>query len=502
MLKLKIALRDAIGPWTWADGRWRSGRSWIEPYAHPALERQSVTEGSTVRVTVRERTAGDLDPPGWSLEFTRVALTTGRIVLSTGPGGVAPLYLTAGHGTLYGSWDLADLRDHVDPTKLVEREVARLLGIRFRYGHDTVFAGITRLTERSTAVFDASGLALRYPEPALHSRARQLRDGADVVVVVYEHLLGRAISQHIYDPATSCVELSGGQDSANVAAALGNLHPGRVTACALLIVGDAALQQARRRAAFMTRLGLGADVIVGMDHLLPFAPGGRRARGVPVSPYEDPYDEAKSVLLDRLAERRVRTVFTGIGGDEMVAPTVAEWPHPPHGVDLEPKPWLGRRALACLEHADEGTAPAAMVNEMTLISQACAAPSFLRAGIWPVHPLADPELIRFGEWLPLEWRRRKRIHRTRLERLGCGGELTHPKLTENFAEVMREAIRRHGLIHIDRMLAEGSPLIDQGFVDPDGLTATRDRIAGGAFADRDTELFAVIAHDLAIRAFA
>lgn len=64
-------------------------------------------------------------------------------------------------------------------------------------------------------------------------------------------------------------------------------------------------------------------------------------------------------------------------------------------------PWIGERARAAAADAETGTAPAAVVNEMTLTAQACAAPAFLRAGIWPVHPLADPALVTFGEWLPL-----------------------------------------------------------------------------------------------------
>jgi hypothetical protein len=35
---------------------------------------------------------------------------------------------------------------------------------------------------------------------------------------------------------------------------------------------------------------------------------------------------------------------------------------------------------------------------------------------------------------------------------------------------MRDAIREHGLPLIRRMLTAGSPLIDQGFVSPDGLS--------------------------------
>jgi hypothetical protein len=53
-----------------------------------------------------------------------------------------------------------------------------------------------------------------------------------------------------------CVELPGGLDSGNVAATLGALHPGQVTASALMILGEAGTQQAAWRAELIRVLGL------------------------------------------------------------------------------------------------------------------------------------------------------------------------------------------------------------------------------------------------------
>jgi hypothetical protein len=374
--------------------------------------------------------------------------------------------------------------------------------MRFRYGHDTLFADTRKLTERSDAVFTDKGLKLCYPHAAKHSKARELRREANVVAA-YERLLGAAISARSYDPASACVELSGGLDSANVAASLGSLHPNQVAASAMLLLGDTGVQQTARRAELITLLSLGADIPVSFSGQLPLSPAGRRGSGIPVTPYEDPCDEAKTALLARLAECGVRTVFTGVGGDEMVARTIAESPHPPLGAGAERMPWISMQTFDIAEECDNGTAPATVVNEMTLTAQACAAPAFLRAGIWPVHPLADPDLITFGEWLPLSWRRHKRLHQARLEATGCPSDLLEPKLRENFTPVMQQAIREHGLTLISRMLSTGSPLIDHGFVDPDGLASVAERLAdGGGFRERETELYGAIALDLALRAFA
>ena len=118
------------------------------------------------------------------------------------------------------------------------------------------------------------------------------------------------------------------------------------------------------------------------------------------------------------------------------------------------------------------------------------------------HPLADPHLIRFGERLSLQWRRHKRLHQSRLEAAGCPRALLEPRLRENFTPVMREALRQHGLPLIARMLADGSPLIDAGFIHPDGLATVHRRLTeGGQFRERETELYGLIVMDLALWSF-
>ena len=384
MLKLKITHDDIGGVWSWDGRRWTCGDSWIEPYDHPALERRD-DDG---HFTVRERVSGSggTELTDWPADVVDVQLDGGLVRIDAGCHGVAPLYLTARNGVLHGSWDLFDLRPYLDAGALVDREVARLLAFRDRYGHDTLFAGVYRLSERSTATFGRDGLRLHYPEPALHSRPRTLRPSAGDAAVIdaFEQLLADVLAGHVYDPATACLELSGGMDSANVAATLGALHPRQVQTAAMIVLGDPGRQQARRRDAFIDRLGLGVDTTVSLGRYLPLGPG--RPRG----PYDDVYCEAQAAMLARLAGHGVRTVFTGIGGDEMLARTADEWERLPYGTGVDPRPWIGDRTLTGLKEAEDGITPATVVNEMTLSGLACAAPAYLRAGIWPVHALADP----------------------------------------------------------------------------------------------------------------
>ncbi|WP_156994041.1 hypothetical protein [Pseudonocardia acaciae] len=92
----------------------------------------------------------------------------------------APLYLADDGQTLYGSWDVADLADFASPDRVVDRVVARLLTRRHRYSSDTLFGGITRLTERACAEYSSDSVRLSYPPDAAHVlAARRLAPGGD-----------------------------------------------------------------------------------------------------------------------------------------------------------------------------------------------------------------------------------------------------------------------------------------------------------------------------------
>jgi len=61
LLKFSIdrnAVRDSSLGWTWTGHNWRDGDSTIEPYDHPALNHEMVTDGAAVAVISAERGSG------------------------------------------------------------------------------------------------------------------------------------------------------------------------------------------------------------------------------------------------------------------------------------------------------------------------------------------------------------------------------------------------------------------------------------------------------------
>ncbi|GHD31780.1 hypothetical protein GCM10007147_34740 [Nocardiopsis kunsanensis] len=188
----------------------------------------------------------------------------------------------------------------------------------------------------------------------------------------------------------------------------------------------------------------------------------------------------------------------------MVALTQEEEPHQGLGeiTDAQILPWVGSRARAVLEFADDGIAPPALINSMTLLSLETTAPALLREGLWPMHPFADPDMVELGEQLPFAWRELKQVQRRRLRALGMSGDVVHPVERESFAEVIEHALTTHAPALFARMLADGSPLFDEGLVDPDGLRAAVGRLTAATYSeDRDAKLLEVLSLHMSATAF-
>jgi asparagine synthase (glutamine-hydrolysing) len=182
----------------------------------------------------------------------------------------------------------------------------------------------------------------------------------------------------------------------------------------------------------------------------PFCPGGGRdgAAG-PFDPGGEPYGEATAAMLEQMREAGAHTVVCGVGGDELMALRPDE--RNSRADDRQFPAWLSPTAVDLLLATQDVVAPASVINEVTLMAMACGAPRYLRAGMWTLAPLAHPDLVRFSEWLPAQWRRGKRLLRYYLARLGLPDLVVNPPIRENLAPVMQVGLRGHGLPWLRRL---------------------------------------------------
>ncbi|WP_405797627.1 asparagine synthase-related protein [Streptomyces sp. NBC_01506] len=527
MLTLSVDLRAGTGPWQWqgceqGEGCWVRGKDRIRPLANPALEARAVTDGTATLMVVRERAAGRAsllrsttpvrvdaamharaveECRAWPLQSVWIEAGPDGLRLQTGLGGVCPLYLAQADGQLVGSWQLMDLSAHQTPGKLDEKEVMRLLTGHPRYGHDTLFTSIKRLSERSSAYADVEGLRMLYPAPAEHARPSELSEGMDgpALVRAFEALVDHIYARRPLNPVQTAAHLSGGKDSTNLAVSLALAHPGLITPCALLIGGEAGPQQIARRRMVTDHIGFAPDVTVPAASHPPLAPGGlRRAHPGAISPLDEPHLEAADSLAQALMARGIATVVAGFGGDE-----VARVRCPDGGAvrTLEAPAWCGERVRDLLGEVNTGISPPTVAPETALVALEVATPLLARRGLWALAPFTDPDLVRFGQRLPREWKRDKRLLTMRFATQGLPDEVVHPALRENFGHLMNRAVHEYasGLLH---SWGKDLHLVEEGYLDPAVLAQTVERAALGPdeAAPYRTGLFLITAVELTLRA--
>jgi len=489
MLSMRMAtlLRDTS--WEWSNGRWHSGPFWIAPYDHPALEIWSIHDHRRVAFQVRERLPGqDTHAPGsprpvnkraydqaladartWAAAHHLIEITEQGITVTTGPSSPAPVYFTVRQTALHAHWDITQLRDVMPHQSLDPIEIARLLALTGHYSTHTAWQAVHLLTERATIAFNDGELTVHMPEGARHDQERELAANAPVLDA-YEQLLDAVLADRQYLPERTAIELSGGMDSSNVAMSLASRHGPTLCSGALIQEGEAGAQQQRRRQEMMDYGGF-KDTALRAADFLPLDP--RTSALGPLGPHEEIYIAGQSALLAEWKADGILWAATGVGGDEMLS--LPPKPHPPLTASDVP-PWLTPLTSEALREQGAGIPPAPPISDSTLRAMTCGAPMYLRAGLWPLYPLADPTMWRFGQWLPAEWRQGKRLAHERLARLGFSDEVVHPPLRENFHAVLQQALARFGTASIREILASGSPLLEGGYIDAAELRAAADRL--------------------------
>ncbi|MFI1734789.1 asparagine synthase-related protein [Streptomyces acidicola] len=318
-------------------------------------------------------------------------------------------------------------------------------------------------------------------------------------MAAFSDLLRREITARPLSTDGCAVELSGGMDSSMTALALAETV-GPVRTAALTLGGDVGDQQHRRRREISARARLGPDLTAPVAEFGPFHPTGPRASGRPTSPTDGTYAEAMNELYSRLSAAGAQWLFTGIGGDELCFQRPEERALTGDPWNLHPVPdHIGPRARDTLPHIEDDLAPASVLHASTLLALAVHSATAMRHGLWPINPLATPLVLRFGESLPLSWRRGKRLMRLRLEQAGYSREVVHPPLRENFAATCEAAMLQDGLPLLSPWLP-GSILTLQGLLDPVELSTECATVATTGHGA--SELYRPLALEAALRSLA
>lgn len=536
MLRLCIDRADLGRPWVQRDGSWRSGDSFVTPYAHPALQCVAVQANGELLIAVVERNAGkglvvshaaeSCDPraiaellasiDSWPMDHVVVRITAsegrqGRVWIKAGEWGAAPIYLIGNKQTLRADWNPAALYPHVGRPVFDERLAAHyLLRCGYPYAKQTIIPEIQMLTTCASASWEpGQPVRITYSEPAPRHLPRPVVEGADVVGTLGKILM--AATARWIDPSLDApvsAELSSGLDTAMVASAAAVVGGRPVRTYGLIMPGEPGRHQRHRRDDLIAQFGF-VDLSVDADAFLPFTDLTRIVDNQ-VYVGQEFFHEAFAQMLRLARSEGTRVLMSGNGGDELCYLNEDEW---------DDDEWASRRGDIVLERGGlpdyvtdkafelyhDGLytidrAPRARMPRSAFTSSAASAPLYLDHGIWPVSPLATPEIYRFCRSLPRAWRQDRRIQRDWLARLGCSGAVTHPKVTETFQPVVDQALRQAARPLVTRLLAN-SCLADWGLVDRDRLMRHYERFcAARDDPGEDGELLAIVSLELSFRA--
>ncbi|MGN2245618.1 asparagine synthase-related protein [Frateuria sp. GZRR35] len=496
MLKAEIALSDlAHTPTSCPDAAIVFGASRIEPYRHALLETLLVVTDGQWFVVVRERLKQKSAPRGsgsqrvdfhrfaelhreclmWPLDYVMIEVAQAgcRLKLRAGALGCAPVYCRTTSDRLSVSWDFADFlaRPLMPDLELA----ARYLGLGSTYSAQHLCAGITVLTERATLYVEPGQARYQYPNPA-ESRLVS-PGGASGTLEEFEEILCRTIDARPLSGDMIAIELSGGLDSATVAAAATQLY-GPVASKGILVDGDQRQAQRDRRDKIGRLLGL-EDETVDIDAYPPSLDLRSRARAE--YPNAELYLEAFDFLWSRAHAQGRKTLFTGVGGDELYpryrdeggdarspSSLVANARHRAEAI-LTPPALEAARTVRGMD------APTSPVPVSALVASLCQAPHLLRHGLWPVNPLSHPRLVEFCHGLPPDKRHGREMSRQYLHgRLG-GEVFRKDYIKETFAGVLPRLISQQHQSLVAQL--SECALADLGLVDRRAALALLDEVA-------------------------
>lgn len=547
MLSGWLHKKDLGKTWVPVAGGWAVGSSAIRPYKHAALHAGMFVSKRRTAVIVRERIGGQpevdesfsvtncseraldqvlTEARQWPLEFLELLITrrddAHQVTCRCGQWGTAPIYFLVRGGVLHINWDVTELYKYLPSTILEPGFAAQfILGLSHPYSSQTIFSGVSRLTERARAVWRPpfESVKISYPSPQTHASARRLKSNAHVVKTFREIL---SASMKRWLPSSDhpvAMELSGGLDSSIVAVMAATITTKPVKSFGMIMPGVFGKYQSARRNEVVKRFGLSDSNFPCIDHP-PFNPKSNRVVGTSVVPWAEFYEEAVGTMLSKVASDGVGVIFTGMGGDELCSYQDGELdgefevvedeyssadgeeadgelspfgsPYPPFVTNLLKEAAKDRDSLI-------DDAPQSLMDTSSIESATAVSTLYLKNKVWPISPLCTPELIEFCRKLPVGWRNERLIERKVLTSFGCSPLVAYPKpeSLENFCDVMDHALREASSGVIAKLFRD-SRLAEQGLVDKSALSATYKQYRAGDPTYSD-QLLAAVVLELTIR---
>lgn len=269
-------------------------------------------------------------------------------------------------------------------------------------------------------------------------------------------------------------DMSGGYDSSLIAGYYADKQRAIVTGT-LIYPGEFGQSVQQKLQALLLRFPV-PNVAVAMDPATEYPLVGMASSDAwaPLYPRATLYDASIGKVADGYAQHGARTVFTGIGGDELCQNI-----HPAAALDQGPEAYHERQQAALppfvtskyQAYAREALLDMSAQNKaIPLLAYSVAQQNigaygvYINRGLWPVAPLADPRLFIYCQSLPIRYRTQKNILKTYLHARKFPPLLYDGVAQENFSTFFNMAVSK-GLRGPMQTFFASSVLARSGLID-------------------------------------
>jgi hypothetical protein len=295
--------------------------------------------------------------------------------------------------------------------------------------HQTLLEGITLLGERTVLKWGPNEHKITKRSknvPVIENgNPKEFKQNLETTLERYWELAGE----------NAAIEASGGLDSSALPLFLANRgRDASITLASMeFIEGFKDTQSEKLHDLLAVTRGTLVSTSLSLSHNYPLArffEDGFNPR--PFYQYQEIYTEALNDLAGKLSEQGYRTVFTGIGGDELFENIVEAGPKP----ILSPEWWKPEVTIGSAPHEE----PTLLAHSAYYAGQS-RNNVYIDHDIWPVAPLSDPALYRYTQSLGIEFRSNKNILRAYQEALRAPTSIYYPRQNEHFGRFFDDAVK-------------------------------------------------------------
>jgi asparagine synthase (glutamine-hydrolysing) len=375
-----------------------------------------------------------------------------RITITRTSAGEIPLYVTFLPGAISLSWNysvsvsrLATVTPDIEACK-------RFAAVGPSLQRNTVIEDVYLLSIGETLMWDGENFVFEQFQGRRPCKSGVLSASAHVVET-FLGLLVESASTFIEKAKYPAVELSGGLDSACIAAAIrsSSCHP--IQSYGLIQPGVAGIQQTARRNELIQHFSLKDTTRSSLD-CRPFTTLETYASLQASTPFDEIYRNGIDLILEDTGNRSIDIVFTGIGGDELTLSDHSKERYDQVHYNILSHVCFGE----CAELKPDLPTP---ISTSALLAGYARADMFLCRSIWPKSLFLSPKIVEFCRMLPHQVKVARALQTLTLARVGVSDGFLFPRYVENFRYTFQ-----HDLIHFDfERFMENSLLYDLQIID-------------------------------------